>query len=146
MSITRHDPNTIFLGGTRVQVGDLAVSEAVTPGHLVERHNNAGVIRWRKHASAGGGGPVAVATNQSMMNLGVDDDYAADDLAEVSILQPGATAWMLIASGQNITAGQKLESAGDGTLRAHAAGVVLATALENKPTVTELTRIRVEAV
>ena len=81
-----------------------------------------------------------------MMNLGVDDDYAADDLAEVSILQPGATAWMLIASGQNITAGQKLESAGDGTLRAHAAGVVLATALENKPTVTELTRIRVEAV
>jgi hypothetical protein len=146
MSITRFNPNTVFLGGERIQVGDLPVSEAVTPGHLVERHNNGGIIRWRKHATAGGGGPVAVATNQSMLNKGVDDVYAIGDLAEVSVLQAGGTAWMFIASGQNITAGQKLESAGDGTLRALASGVVLATALENKPSVTVLTRLRVEAV
>jgi len=146
MSITRNNPNTVFLGGERIQVNDLAVSEAVTPGHLVERFNNGGIIRWRKHATAGGGGPVAVATDAAMLNKGVDDDYAANDLAEVSVLQPGGTAWMLIASGQNISAGQKLESAGNGTLRAFASGVILATALENKPTVTVQTRIRVEAV
>jgi hypothetical protein len=52
---------------------------------------------------------------------------------------------MLIASGQNIAYGQKLESAGDGTLRALAAGTPLFVALESKPTVTVLTRIRVEA-
>jgi len=146
MSITRNNPNTIYLGGERVQVNDLAVSETVTPGHLLERFNNGGIIRWRKHATAGGGGPQAVATDASMLNKGVDDTYAAGDLAEVSVLQPGGTAWMLIASGQNISAGQKLESAGDGTLRAFASGTVLFTALENKPTVTALTRIRVEAV
>lgn len=146
MAISRYNPNTIYLGGERVQVGDLAVSEEVIPGHLLERFNNAGVIRWRKHASAGGGGPVAVATDQSMLNKGVDDVYAAGDLAEVSVLQSGGTAWMFIASGQNITAGTKLESAGNGTLRAFGSGVVLATALENKPNVTALTRIRVEAV
>lgn len=146
MSITRNNPNTIFLGGRRTQIGDLAASEIIRPGHLVDRFNNAGVIRWRKHATAAIAVAPAVATEQSMLNKSVDDDYAAGDLMEVSILEKGATAWMLIASGQNITAGQKLESAGDGTLRAFAAGVVLFSALENKPTVTVLTRIRVEAV
>jgi hypothetical protein len=144
MSITRYDPNTIFLGGDRTQIGDLAVSEALTPGMLVERFNNGGIIRWRK-ATADIDGPPAIITNQSMLNLGVDDDYAAGDLAEVSILHKGATAWALIASGQNIAAGVLLGSAGDGTLKAGAT-VARFTALENKPTVTVLTRIRVEAL
>lgn len=145
MAITRYDPRTIWLGGRRVEVNDLAASEAITPGHLVDRFNNNGVIRWRKHATAAAACAPAVATEQSMLNKGVDDAYAANDLVEVSILEPGATAWMLIASGQTITAGQKLESAGNGTLRAFAAGVVLFSALENK-TATATTRLRVEAV
>jgi hypothetical protein len=145
MSITRNNPNVIFLGGEKVVVNDLAASETLTPGQLLERFNNAGIIRWRKHATAGGGGPQAVALDQSELNKSVDDTYAANDLVEVGVLSPGGTAWMLIASGQNITAGQKLESAGDGTLRAFASGVILFTALENKPTVLVLTRIRVEA-
>jgi hypothetical protein len=146
MSITRYNPNTVFLGGDRTQINDLAVSEAVTPGHLVERFNNAGVTRWRKHATAAGATAMAVATEQSMLNLGPDDAYAANDLAEVSVLHKGATAWMFIASGQNITFGQKLESAGNGTLRALAAGVALATSLENTGAVTAQTRLRVEAI
>ncbi|MFI5222676.1 MAG: hypothetical protein ACHQX3_00275 [Nitrospirales bacterium] len=144
MAITRTDPNTIFLGGERVQVGDLAVSEVLTPGMGVERFNNAGVVRWRK-ATADAAGPAAVITNQSMMNKGVNDTYPIGDLAEVSILYPGATAWMLIASGQSIAAGDKLGNAGDGTLKKNAT-VNLYTALENKPTVQAATRIRVEAL
>lgn len=145
MSITRSDPNTVFLGGDRVQVNDLAASEAITPGHLLERFNNGGIIRLRKHATAGGAGPKLVATEQAMANKGVDDAYAAADLVEASALRGGSTAWMFIASGQNIAAGNKLESAGDGTLRILASGVALFTALENKPTVTVQTRLRVEA-
>jgi hypothetical protein len=141
--ITRHDPGTVFLGGTRVQINDLAASEAITPGHLVERFNSNGVIRWRKHT---GGSGTTVATEQQMLNKGVDDAYAANDLVEVSALQKGATAWMWIASGQNIAAGAELESAGNGTLRALASDVALFVALENKPNVTVLTRIRVEAL
>lgn len=144
MSVTQNDPNTIFLGGDRTQVGDRAVSEAVTPGHLVELFNNGGIIRWRK-ATADIAGPPAVVTNQSMLNLGVDDAYAAGDLAEVSILHKGATAWMFIGSGQNVAAGNLLGSAGGGTLKTGAT-VARFTALENKPTVTVLTRIRVEAL
>ena len=145
MSITRENPNTIFLGGERVQVNDLACSEAITPGHLIDSFNNAGVQRWRKHATASIACAKTVATDQAMLNKGVDDAYAAGDLVEASILQPGATAWMFVASGQTIVHGNKLESAGDGTLKIFSAGVVLFKALENK-TATALTRIRVEAV
>lgn len=144
--ITQNDPNTIWLGGPRTEIGDLAASEAITPGHLVERFNSTGVIRWRKHATAGGATPPAVATEQSMLNQDVDDDYAANDLMEVTIGAGGTSLWMFIASGQNIVAGNKLESAGNGTLRILASGTALFQALENKPTVTELTRIRVETL
>jgi hypothetical protein len=148
MSITRNNPNTIFLGGDRTQINDLTASEALTPGHLIERFNNAGVIRWRKHASAGQtlGVSASVATEMAMMNKSVDDAYAAGDLVEASVLHKGAFAWMLIASGQNIVAGNRLESAGDGTLRILASGAAIFVALENKPTVTVLTRIRAEAI
>ncbi len=146
MSVALNAPATIFLGGEHTQIGDLAASEAITPGHLVERFNNAGVIRFRKHSVAGGGGARLVALNHSMGNKGVDDAYAANDLVEVSAGRGGTTYWMLIASGQNIVAGNLLESAGNGTLRILASGIPLFSALENKPTVTVQTRIRVEAI
>lgn len=146
MTITLRDPGTIWLGGPRTEIGDLAASEAITPGHLVDRFNSAGVIRWRKHATAGGACSRTVATEQSMLNKGVADAYAAGDLMEVTAAAGGTNLWMFIASGQNISAGNKLESAGDGTLRILASGVALFSALENKPTVTTLTRIRVEAL
>lgn len=148
MAITRFNPNTIYLGDEedRAIVNDIAASEAITPGHLIERFNNAGVIRFKKHATAAQATAPIVALNQSMLNKTVDDAYAAGDLVEAAVMQKGATAWMFIASGQNIVAGQRLESAGDGTLRALAAGVALFHALENKPTVQVLTRIRVEAL
>lgn len=144
MSITRNNPNTIFLGGDRTQIGDLAASAVITPGMLVERFNSGGVIRWRV-ATTDIAGPPALATEQAMVNKGVDDNYAIGDLMEVSVLHKGGTGWAFIASGQNIAAGDLLGSAGGGTLKTGAT-VARFTALENKPTVTVLTRIRVEAL
>ena len=89
--------------------------------------------------------PPAVATDQAMLNKGVDDVYAINDLVEVSILHKGASAWMFIASGQDVAAGDQLGSAGDGTLKTGAT-VALYSALENKANVTVRTRIRVEAL
>ena len=146
MSITRNNPNTVFLGGDRTQIGDFAASESITPGHLVERFNSGGVWRFKKHTiTTATATPALVATDQSMLNKGVDDVYAAGDLMEVSALHKGATAWMLIASGQTIVTGNRLESAGDGTLRVFASGWPLFQALESK-TATALTRIRVETI
>lgn len=148
MSITRNNPNTIFLGGDRTQINDLAASEAITPGHLVERFNSAGTIRWRRATGNGTAKAPAVATDMAMLNKGVDDACAAGDLIEVSVLHKGAVAWMLIASGANVSAGDLLGDNGSstpGTLKTSPT-VALFTALENKPSVTTLTRIRVEAL
>jgi len=148
MAITKYPPNTIWLGGPRTEIGDIAAKEAITPGMLVERVNTAGVWQWQKHATAAGNTGRAVATEQSMLNKGVDDAYAALDLMEVSELAGGSSAWMLIASGQSIVYGQKLESAGNGTLRAIAAGTALFVALETKNNSAgpANARIRVEVV
>jgi hypothetical protein len=144
MSITRTNPNTIFLGGSRTEVGDLAAATSITPGMLVERDDVGSVIRW-KLATADIAGPPAVATGQASVNKGVDDVYATGDLMEVSIGHKGAAFWMLIASGQNIAAGDLLGSAGNGTLKSGAT-VARFSALETKATVTVTTRIRVEAL
>lgn len=130
MSITRLNPNTIYLGGPRTEIGDLTAKAAVCPGALVERVNTAGVQQFQNHSTAGGAGQRLVATEQSMLNKGINDGYAAGDLMEVSALDGGSSAYMLLASGENIAYGDQLESKGDGTLRAKASGTPLFVALE----------------
>lgn len=132
MTITLNLPNTIWLGGPNTKVGDLAAGVAICPGMLVDKYVPSGTTnRLRPHATAAVATPRMVATEQSMVNKTVNDGYAINDLVEASELAGGSSAWMLIASGQNIAFGAKLESAGDGTLRVLAAGVALFQALES---------------
>jgi hypothetical protein len=149
MAITKYPPNTVWLGGRCTIVNDLPASETIRPGMLVERFDSGGgVAKYRKHATAAVATPLALALDQSMLNKGVDDDYAAGDLVEVGILDAGGTGWALIASGQNIAAGAKLESAGNGTFRVLAAGVAIATAMEsvNNTAGPANARLRIEAI
>jgi hypothetical protein len=145
MAITKQSPNTIWLGGPGTVINDIAASEAITPGHLVERFNNAGVVRFKKHSLTSKEG-TTYACEQSLSNKGVADAYAANDLVEAVTGAPGCSIWALIASGQNIVAGNALESAGDGTLKIYSSGIKIAYALEAKPNVVVLTRIRVEVI
>lgn len=145
-SLVTQPQRTIWLGGLRTEIGDLAASETITPGHLIERWNNAGVHRWRKHTTGGGATARAFATEQSMINLTINDIYNAGDLVEATVGGGGTTILAFVASGQNITFGQKLESAGDGTLRALASGVALCTSLDDTGAVNALTRLRVECI
>lgn len=145
MAITRNNPNTVYLGGSRIQIGDLAAAAAITPGMLVARDNVGGVIRW-KLAAADIDGPPAVATDMTMLNKGPDDACAIGDLIEVSILQKGAHAWMFIASGAAVEAGDLLGSHGTSGQLKTGATVALFSALENKTATAALTRIRVEAL
>jgi hypothetical protein len=133
MGITKYPPNTIWLGGHRIEIGDLIAGEAITPGHLVERYVAGGVIKWRKQATAGSTKGATFATEQSMLNKSVDDAYAAGDLVEVTMGAAGTNFWGIIASGANITAGDVLECDGAGRLRAAAvAGSKRYVALETK--------------
>lgn len=130
MSVTRQAPNTVWLGGPRVEIGDVVAGEAITPGHLIERYDaGSGVSKFRKHTGTSLEGST-YATEQSMLNKAITDAYAAGDLVEASVGSPGSSFYAFIASGQNIAAGGQLESAGDGTLKAYSAGVKIALALE----------------
>jgi hypothetical protein len=144
MAITRLDPNKIHLGGGKVDINDLAASEAITPGHLIDRFNNAGIIRFRKHNTASVVTAPIFAEGHFMANKGVDDAYAVNDLVEAFVGQSGTYVWAFINSGQTVVAGNKLESAGDGTLKVGTTAPI-ASALENK-TASALTRVRVEVL
>lgn len=102
----------------------------ITPGMLIERYAAAGVTLFRPHSVSGNNGET-FAIEASMLNKGVADSYAAADMLEAVIAHQGATIWALVATAAPaIAIGDKLESAGDGTLRKYIAGVPLAIALE----------------
>ena len=133
MSIQPLQPNTIWLGGTRpIEVGDLAAGVAICPGMLIENYVPSGTIhRVRPHATASVQTAPNFAVEQSEVNKGVNDGYAIGDLVRSKIGRGGSTFWAIIASGQSIAFGQKLESAGDGTLKAYATvGAAIASAME----------------
>lgn len=151
MSITRQNPRTILLSDKSDSVtiiNDVASSEAITPGMLIERHNSSGE-KWRKQATAAAKAQRVVALNASMLNKGIDDDWASGDLIEAAVLPRGATAYMLLASGESVVPGDKLESAGSGLLRKLNAGeplfVVVYGSVDNSigPTTA---RVRAEAM
>lgn len=133
MSITKYPPNTVHLAGFAEEINDLVAGVAITPGMLVDVYApSAGVVKLRPHATAAGLCQARVAVNPSMLNKGIDDVYAIGDLVEAKVGTKGAVFYMLIPSGQNITAGNFLESNGDGKLRVYAAGSRLFQALEDK--------------
>jgi hypothetical protein len=146
MSITNETPKTIILSGPAPTiVGDLVCSEALTPGHLVERVSSSGT-KWRKHATAAGIAQAAFALNQPYLNKDLDTASAASDLVDVGIFTKGAVVNAILASGQTIALNDFLESAGDGTLRKYGSGVRLGVAIEAVTTVNSTARLRTEIV
>lgn len=118
MSITKQNPRTIHLGGRVTEVNDVAAGVAVTPGMLMLRYSSTGTPKYKPHDSANSSAVPVVALNPSMLNKGIDDAYAIGDLVEAAVGEKGATFYMLIPSGQNIAAGDRLSSNGDGKLKA----------------------------
>ena len=142
MAITKEQPRTIHLGGEITEVNDISASGVITPGMLIER--NAG--QYRAHATAAGAVAQPVfALNQSELNKGVDDDYAASDLVHAAVGHPGSTFWALIGV-VNATDGAALESAGDGTLQLRTTGEAVAVAIEAVNNGAGTARLRVEVL
>lgn len=102
-----------------------SASAAITPGHLV-----AGVSTVAKHSTANGPGR-AYALERDELGKEVGTAYASGDYVKVHNAKPGDRIYALIASGQNISEGGYLGSAGDGTLKAYASGTYSARALES---------------
>jgi hypothetical protein len=148
MAITRSAPNKILLAGgpDPMIINDLACSEAITPGMLVERFNSGGVIRYRKSTRTGLKNN-SYALDMPMQNKGISDASAANDLIEVVDARQGDVVYPMVASGAVITAGTRLTDAGNGYLKAVGGGDDhCAEALENVTATADGTHIRVEVV
>jgi len=99
-------------------VRDEAVAAGtISPGHLIEL-TSAGKVQVHSTAS-GNVAPVMVALEDSMQGNDVDDNYSANGLVQYAVLRPGDRVQMRVKDGQNIAIGDKLESAGDGTVQKH---------------------------
>lgn len=151
MAVTVRDPNVIILAGTYELINDIVAGEAITPGQLVEKYSDGGVIKWRKSTSATAVQNAHIAMDQPWLNKTVDDACAAGDQIPVAILKPGGVFWGLIPSGQDIAIADYLQSNGDGNLKeatatTAAASVAKYQALDAPGAVTELSRVRVEVL
>jgi len=105
----------ILKGKEHGAMKELVAAGAITPGHLVAI-NSAG--KYVVHGVAKGAGPHIFADMNTIVGLGLDDAYAANDFVQAWTLQPGAEVNALVAAGAAaIAIGDQLESAGDGTLR-----------------------------
>lgn len=145
----------ILRGDYWVQNEDGAATAVIKPGYLVD-----GVTSVAPHASAGGACPLAIALEREEFGAGIDTnttanpytgigasatDYAIGDTVKLAVLHAGHRFVGWIASGQNIAANDRMESAGDGSFRKFASGVILARALETL-SVTALTKIQLEVM
>jgi hypothetical protein len=129
-----------------IERSDLAAIETITPGMIIEYHDNSGALTWGVHDSANGAVQRVVALDQSALNLGLADTYAAGDLVRAWYVQTGDQFYGLIPSGQSITQGAYLQSNGDGMLKALASGTGAFIAAETIGTVAATTRCRIEVV
>lgn len=134
---------TIKLLGEPIQNEDDKAAEAITPGHLVDFNGAGNLI---KHATAGQHCAKTFAMEREEMGAGINVDYAIGDTVKVGHFKSGDRVLAFIASGQNLVKGNRLESAGNGTLRVLASGTPIARSLDTTGAVTVLTRLRAEMI
>lgn len=105
---------TIILKGHGVR-NEWVANAAITPGHFVELMSTKKV---KVHATAGGAVlPKMVAVEDDLQGKTISDAYAAAAPCQVNVLWPGDEVWAILANGENAAIGDKLISAGDGTLK-----------------------------
>lgn len=108
---------TITIQGDGVRQEAVA-NAAITPGHLIELMSTSKV---RVHASAGQPCLPMFAVENDLEGKEIGDAYAAADMVQYCHFGSGDVVYALIANGQDIAVGDKLESAGTGALRKYAA-------------------------
>src|SRR5215831_10632106 len=107
-------PRTIRLGQPGVRL-EKPAGGAINPGHLVQLGSN---DKFTVHNIAGKRAARIWALENELIGKDIDTAYASNDLCQAEHFDSGD--WVLAKLAANATAvleGDKLESAGDGTLR-----------------------------
>jgi hypothetical protein len=75
--------------------------------------NSAGAVI--KHATEGGIGETLIAMEDALQGKTVDDVYTNANVVSYGIFAEGSEAYVLLADGEDVSIGEDLISAGDGT-------------------------------
>jgi len=111
---------TIFVQGSGVPKEAVA-SGAITPGHLLER-TSAATDTVKVHATSGGDVvPKLFAVEDDLQGKEISQAYATGNTVLMRVGTPGDEVLALLANGEDVTKGDKLESNGDGTLKKYVA-------------------------
>jgi hypothetical protein len=87
---------------------------AITPGHLVEIQSTGKI---KVHDTAGGFCQKAFAVEDDLQGNPISTAYTSGARVQYNVMLPGDQVNALIKDGENIAIGDKLVSAGDGTLK-----------------------------
>jgi hypothetical protein len=114
-----NSPNTISLKRNyNTRNSELPAGVAINPGYLLELYNNSSALNYKPHSVAGGKALKIFALEQDYIGKDKNTQYAIADTVQAGIFTSGDEVLAkLAASATAITQGDKLESAGDGTLR-----------------------------
>ena len=88
----------------------------ITPGHLLQGLPAALIV----HAAAAGTALPMFAVERGFTGDDIDTDYVANDTVSYGVFPPGSEVWA-IADATGVTAGDIVESNGDGTFQTQAA-------------------------
>jgi hypothetical protein len=97
---------------------EIICSGTPKPGHLVEIYNNSTVKTVRVHPTAGGNATAMFAVEDEFQGKDMADAYVAATQCIVRTFRAGDLVVVWIYANETIAIGTKLESQGDGTLRA----------------------------
>lgn len=98
---------------------EIEASGTVTPGMLLEYTSNSTV---KAHSSTGGDAVPRFAVENDAMGKEISDDYSGGSKVKMALCQPGVEVYAKVTSGASTySAGDLLESAGDGWLKAYTA-------------------------
>jgi hypothetical protein len=137
------NPKTIDLYGYCNQ-GEAIAGGDITPGMLINRSSATQVVA---HATSGGAAQPSFAVEYDITGGTIDDAYESGDQVIFKTFTPGSGVYALLTTSQVIAAGAFLSSAGNGRLKAAAAGDnIVAQAVEAVTTTGDPARIKVETV
>ncbi len=119
--------NTIKIKKYSDVIEEATAAAPFTPGHLIE-FTSAGKVR--AHSTATGTALPMFALEDELQGKGITEAYSTDNLVQCWIAGRGDMVYALLNSGESVTAGDFLESAGNGNLQALTTGTPIAQAVE----------------
>jgi len=106
--------NTIKLKKYLDVIAEYPAHAAITPGHFVELRSDGKV---QKCTADGAFAIPMVALEDELQGRGIGTAYSANEPVQVMIAQRGEEVYALLAEDEDVSVGDLLTCAGDGTLK-----------------------------